>query len=52
MHVMSFQMLFILHFVDMVYQVWYQGTNVGLVKLIWKHSLLFSILKEFEKGKY
>jgi len=45
-------MIFILHFVDMVYQVWYQGTNVGLVKLIWKHFLLFSILKEFEKGKY
>ena len=44
-------MIFTLHFVDTVYQVWYQG-NAGLVNLIWKHSLLFSILKEFEKGKY
>ena len=30
---------------------WYQG-NAGLVKWVWKHPILFSILEEFEKGRY
>ena len=30
---------------------WYQG-NAGLIKLVWKHSFLFNVLKEFEKDWY